>query len=750
MTNDPLVTIVVTPRERYAVACRNLESLAANTPENHRLVYVAPGAPAAVQQYLRDACAARGYELILRPDYLAPNPSRNLGLAQATTRYVVFIENDVVVEPGWLGALIRCAEEEQADIVSPLCLIGDPADRNVHSFGGVLLTENGAGAARLREQHHCGPICLRTDPRRLSRVASDYSEFHCAMVRRSVFERMGPLDEQILGAAEHIDLALHLRALGCKGFAEPAAVVSYLPQAYTLADLDTYAVRWSDGWHFPTMRHLGAKWNLAADSALFHDYFSSFREIRERCLLREEGPASHSPRGVEHEPEQRGVELRDAEQREPGRRESERLRPAQTIVQLLDQMQALGYPLEAVVGVRDAYGIACELAAGQFRASGRTLLAHLVGTASITAAFGANSAVIAAALLHAGYALGQFPGVFGASTAGRRRWLRRRAGAAVEELVYTYSRLQLDNLAQYVPEDLGRMPIELANAVVIRMANGIEDRIGGDHNYFDSTDWLERSNAQIGYWMPSFTAVADRLGMGAMTAILEDAVRRSEAGNGPLALRPTRPLNYSIGSENGQLKELTAHNLLAEDSPAAFSTNGGGLDVSPAAAALSTSPAAAVGTSPAAAVLGASPAAASSGAARPARRVASIDLELLAALNDGVVSRQPNGVRVVSDPRPWAYSAYLRPQGLDDATGPAEIQIRLHAERGTIGLLLLERGSSAQPLLPEQSVARSAEPVVVRFEIAAIQEAGDLIFRGWPSIDGQAQTLIHSVSVVLE
>ena len=74
-----------------------------------------------------------------------------------------------------------------------------------------------------------GPICLRTSPRRLVRLESDYAEFHCCLVRRSVFERIGPADTQILGAAEHIDLALHLRAIGGRGFAEPEAVVSYLP-----------------------------------------------------------------------------------------------------------------------------------------------------------------------------------------------------------------------------------------------------------------------------------------------------------------------------------------------------------------------------------------------------------------------------------------------------------------------------------------------------------------------------------------
>jgi hypothetical protein len=699
MTDDPLATIVVTPRERYAVARRALATLVENTPENHRLVYVAPGAPAAIQQELAALCASRGYELIVRPDYRAPNPSRNLGLARVQTRYVVFLENDVVVERGWLEALVRCAEQEQADVVSPLCLIGELSERNVHSLGGTLQIENVAGKTRLQERHHCGPICLRTDPRRLTRIPADYSEFHCALVRRSVFDRMGPLDEQVLGAAEHIDLALHLRSMGCRGFAEPAAVVSYLPQAYTLADLDTYAVRWSDGWHFPTMKHLCEKWGLAPDSPLFHDYFSSFNEIRERCLLRQERPAAGSPR-------------RTGE-----------LQPAQTIVQLLDQMQALGYPLEAVTRVRDAYGVSSEQLAGYFRASGRTFLAHVVGTASITAAFGANPAVIAAALLHANYAHGRFPNRFGEDVGAMRRWLRRRVGGSLEELVYLYSRLQLESVARYFPDRLDHMPIGLANAIVIRIANGIEDRLSGDHHYFDSAAWLEQSNAQIQHWMPAFTAIAGRLGMGDMAAILQDAVRRAQPNQEPHGLRPSRPLNYGIRAEGGAMQPLLGRNLAAADPDAVDEAgDGNGTPLDRNAGGLSTA----------------------------VRRVTSADIKRLSALNEGAVAKLSDGVRVVCDQRPWAYSASLRLEDLRDATGPAEIQIRVRAERGTLGMMLLERGSSVHQIVPEQSVPPSADPVVVRFEIAALEEVGDLILRGWPSADGQPQAVIHGINVLLK
>ena len=40
-------------------------------------------------------------------------PRAILGLERATTLYVAFLDNDVVVEPGWLEALVRCAEESK-------------------------------------------------------------------------------------------------------------------------------------------------------------------------------------------------------------------------------------------------------------------------------------------------------------------------------------------------------------------------------------------------------------------------------------------------------------------------------------------------------------------------------------------------------------------------------------------------------------------------------------------------------------
>jgi len=55
------------------------------------------------------------------------------------TKYAVFMDNDVLVHPGWLERLYACAEETGAGIVGPLYLWGADAQADtIHMAGGEL------------------------------------------------------------------------------------------------------------------------------------------------------------------------------------------------------------------------------------------------------------------------------------------------------------------------------------------------------------------------------------------------------------------------------------------------------------------------------------------------------------------------------------------------------------------------------------------------------------------------------------
>jgi len=86
--------------------------------------------------------------LIRTEGYLTPNHARNLALAQVKSKYVVSLDNDVLVTPGALEALVRCAEETAASVVGPVtCTI-------VHSAGGLAHIEERHGHRRFVHQNH--------------------------------------------------------------------------------------------------------------------------------------------------------------------------------------------------------------------------------------------------------------------------------------------------------------------------------------------------------------------------------------------------------------------------------------------------------------------------------------------------------------------------------------------------------------------------------------------------------------------
>ena len=262
--SEPIVTVVVVPRERFSVAERALDAVYSDRSEPFRLVYVAAGVPEPLERSLAVQARARAFTLLRARDDLTPNQARNLALAQVGTRYVVFIDNDVVPDRGWLAALVRCAEETGAWIVGPLCYIGAPDDRVIHQAGGEAHFEEGAdGQRRFVERHRF--VDQRADSvcDALRRERCEQVEFHCMLVRRDVFDRLGLLDEGLHSMAEHLDLCLLVRRAGGAIYFEPAAAVTYVTSGgLSLRDVPYFLRRWSEGWTAASLDHFRAKWDL--------------------------------------------------------------------------------------------------------------------------------------------------------------------------------------------------------------------------------------------------------------------------------------------------------------------------------------------------------------------------------------------------------------------------------------------------------------------------------------------------------
>jgi GT2 family glycosyltransferase len=260
---EPLVTIVVVPRERFSFALSSLDALYERTSFPFRLVYVDAGSPRAVRRALQRRAADRGFELLRVDRYLTPNAARNLGLRRVRTRYVVFLDNDGLVMPGWLTALVGCAEETGAAVCGPLQLIGDPEKGIIHIAGGTAGITERDGRRRFDAVHNLSGRRVPEVREGLVRGPTDEIEFHCMLVRVEAFERLGPLDEALLNTQEHSDLCLKIREAGLSVVFEPASVVSYVPPPpFALSDIPYFLLRWSEDWTRSSLAHFVARWRL--------------------------------------------------------------------------------------------------------------------------------------------------------------------------------------------------------------------------------------------------------------------------------------------------------------------------------------------------------------------------------------------------------------------------------------------------------------------------------------------------------
>ncbi|MEA5518555.1 glycosyltransferase family 2 protein [Limnoraphis robusta] len=276
-TTEPQVTIIVVPRERFSCTRESLESIYEHTKIPFKLVYVDGNSPKHIQTYLKEQAEAKSFQLLRTDYYLSPNQARNIGLAQVNTKYLVFIDNDVVVTAGWLTQLMQCAEETDATVVGPLMCQERPLHEIVHCAGGEShIWVDKTGRRRFREK-----MCLQgkrvTEVRdRLQRQETELAEFHCVLVRHFIFAKIGFLDEAILNTKEHLDFCMLVRQAGGKVYFEPNCIVTYVPgPPLEFTDLHYYMLRWSDAWQLASLHRLRDKWNLAED-----EYFKSkYRKV---------------------------------------------------------------------------------------------------------------------------------------------------------------------------------------------------------------------------------------------------------------------------------------------------------------------------------------------------------------------------------------------------------------------------------------------------------------------------------------
>lgn len=207
---------------------------------------------------------------------------------------------------------------------------------------------------------------------------------------------------------------------------------------------------------------------------------------------------------------------------------------AHTIVQLLNQLQRQGCDGEALFAARRAYLDALSLCACQYRSSGRLLIDHSIGVASILAGLAVGMDMVVAGIAHAVYVHGDFGGWRRRIDEAKRRRIRQAAGAAAESLVFHYSYSERNPMQLAAmrgrASQLGGIDRQL---LLMRLADLLDIYGELDALYCHNADKRRDVARRAG---PDIAAIAAELGHAQLAAALEHAFARVRDGHLPAAV----------------------------------------------------------------------------------------------------------------------------------------------------------------------------------------------------------------------
>ncbi|WP_045737271.1 glycosyltransferase [Xanthomonas sp. MUS 060] len=210
----PVASIVIPVYNHVAHTLACLRALAAHPPSVPcEILVVDDGSGDETAQWLVQLPGLRYHVRERNGGFIA---TCNDGAAHAQGRYLVFLNNDTVPQPGWLDALLETfAQVPQAGLVSAQLLY---PDGRLQDAGGVVFADGSAWSY--------GRFESPDDPRYAYLREVDYGSGAALAIERTLFMELGGFDTRYMPAYyEDTDLAFAVRASGRRTLLQPASRV---------------------------------------------------------------------------------------------------------------------------------------------------------------------------------------------------------------------------------------------------------------------------------------------------------------------------------------------------------------------------------------------------------------------------------------------------------------------------------------------------------------------------------------------
>ncbi|WP_235025014.1 glycosyltransferase family 2 protein [Caballeronia terrestris] len=233
-TPAPRVSIIIPTRDGVALLRQCIDSVLGKTQyPDYEILIVDNGS---VKQETLDyfgELAANSKIRVLRDDspfnFSALN---NRAASQATGEFLCLLNNDIeVITPDWLGEMVSLAAQPGAGAVG--ARLWYPDDTLQH--GGVLLGLGGVAG----HMHHqlrrwqLGYFGRAVVTQNLSAVTAA-----CLVIRKSIYEEVGGLDEELAVAFNDVDFCLKVLKVGYRNVWTPHAELYHYESATRGSDMD--------------------------------------------------------------------------------------------------------------------------------------------------------------------------------------------------------------------------------------------------------------------------------------------------------------------------------------------------------------------------------------------------------------------------------------------------------------------------------------------------------------------------------
>ena len=205
---------------------------------------------------------------------------------------------------------------------------------------------------------------------------------------------------------------------------------------------------------------------------------------------------------------------------------------AQTNIELFNQLRRDGYSKADLDLVRDAYELAMVLFTGRFQPSGKSFIAHVVGTAGILGSLQFPAAVVAAGLLHNAYENGDFGMVRRHASRRKRHKISRLLGSEVEAYVAKFAALHWKSpTVQRALDNPDGLELVDRQVLSIRLADYLEHLLDLDLLYYGpSVHRYHTDNGAIAI------ALAESFELRPLVAELKQAIEETESTKLPVNL----------------------------------------------------------------------------------------------------------------------------------------------------------------------------------------------------------------------